>query len=325
MEITEALLKKYHQGHCSADEKGAVEEWLENTDGAQLEQNPFAEKKFDDKKELIWAKMSQQAPGLNDPIMHQARSSFYRRVIGYAAMFLLISAATFSVYYVSITDNLFNSKEVSEGYQTVKTQRGEKRTVTLSDGSTIRMNYETEIKAPEKFEGNQRVVYLTGHAHFDVARDTERPFIIYTEDSKTQVLGTSFDINTKEEGATEIIVTSGKVAFSEKDKASNLVTLKLNDRAVLGADKKIATDEVDALSMTAWKDNRLVFNGETLKEVIKVLEPWYDVTILVQDSDLLTKDFKWSGDNPPLETVIRELSFAGQFEYRIKEKTVSIF
>lgn len=44
------------------------------------------------------------------------------------------------------------------------------------------MNYETEIKVSEKFEGDKHVVYLMGHAHFDVARNPEKPFIIYTEE-----------------------------------------------------------------------------------------------------------------------------------------------
>ncbi|MEM7107939.1 MAG: FecR domain-containing protein, partial [Bacteroidota bacterium] len=178
---------------------------------------------------------------------------------------------------------------------------------------------------PEQFEGNERVVYLTGHAHFNVARDIERPFIIYTEDSKTEVLGTSFDINTKSAGETEIIVTSGKVAFLQKGKERNRVTLTVNDQAVLDADKRITTQEVDALTLTAWKDNRLVFEGKTLKEVIEVLEPWYDVNIAVEDPSYLEVAFSLSGDNPTLEAFLKELCFAGRFSYRIEGKQVTLY
>ncbi|MEM8894916.1 MAG: FecR domain-containing protein, partial [Bacteroidota bacterium] len=209
-------------------------------------------------------------------------------------------------------------------YETFVTQRGQKRTLTLSDGSTIRLNYETEFKAPRHFEEGQRVVYLTGHAHFDVARDTERPFIIYTEDSKTQVLGTSFDINTKEEGTTEIIVTSGQVAFSDKDNINEQVMLTVNDRAVLNSIGSIGQSTVDAETLTAWKDNRLVFDDALLSEIIEVLQPWYDVEITVNNPNQLQKAYNFSFDNPSLELLLEQMSFMGKFEYQMEGKQVII-
>ncbi|MEM6377723.1 MAG: FecR domain-containing protein, partial [Bacteroidota bacterium] len=211
-------------------------------------------------------------------------------------------------------------------YRTISTERGQKRTVNLPDGSKIRLNYESQLKIPEKFADSARTVFLNGHAYFDIARKPDRPFIIYTENTKTQVLGTSFDINTsKKEGETEIIVTSGKVAFSEKGQEVNKVTLTVNDRAVLSADRSISTSEVHANRLTAWIDNRIIFDGETLEEIIQVLEPWYDVQITVENEVLLTQDFKFSKDNPTISEVLDRLSFLGSFNYQMDGNKIVLY
>ncbi|MEM8893114.1 MAG: FecR domain-containing protein [Bacteroidota bacterium] len=318
MKIKPELLQRYQQGQCTPEEIIEVEKWLaSNEDEASSLDEPQLQNMEEDIWQGLEPMVSKHTPKPVIPL--------YRQVMRYAAVVVILCAVGFSAYYFfnQSDSNAQTDLAQLEAMESIYTKRGEKRTVTLSDGSTIRMNYETVIKAPQRFEGDQRIVYLTGHAHFDVVRDTERPFIIYTNDSKTQVLGTSFDINTKE--ATEIIVTSGQVAFSDKANEDNLVTLSVNNRAILDADRSIRTDVVNALALTAWKDNRLVFDGETLEEIIKVLEPWYDIEVTVKDATLLTRDFKLSRDNPSVNIIFQELAFAGDFEYQIEGKQVILF
>ena len=325
MKITEEILKRHAQGLCTEEEKRAVEEWFKKDVIPESELGEVKDK--DPKKARVWSQLRQAVPQLENqsgsigPVI-----PLYKRVMRYAAVAIILLTVGYFAYQ-SLSGSLFGTGGTTQviALQTIETKRGEKRTVTLSDGSTIRMNYETQIKAPEKFKGDQRIVYLTGHAHFDVARDTERPFIIYTKDSKTQVMGTSFDINTKGEEETEIIVKSGKVAFSKKDQKDNqVVMLTVNDRAVLNPDKNIETNQVDAQKLTAWKDNRLVFEDKSLNEIIEVLEPWYDVRISVENQKLLNESFNLSLDNPPLKGVLDRLAFMAGFDYKIDGKKVII-
>ncbi|MEM1408848.1 MAG: FecR domain-containing protein [Bacteroidota bacterium] len=318
MPISPDLLKKYLDNQCTPEERKKVEEYL------ALEKNATSDlpdELAEEMKANFWTNISSEIEN-----KHTTRViPLHKRIMRYAAVAVILFAIGFFTYRTASNKFFEDSVEVSVALKTITTQRGEKRTVTLPDGSTVRMNYETEIQAPEQFEGDERVVYLRGHAHFDVARDTERPFIIYTEDSKTEVLGTSFDINTKRKGETEIIVTSGTVAFSEKDENENHVILEVNDRAVLNADQRIALNKVDAARLTAWKDNRLVFDKQTLSEVIAILEPWYATEIKVERSELLTVDFKISLENPSLQLVMEELSFLGKFKYTLDENKVIIY
>ncbi|MEO1099687.1 MAG: FecR domain-containing protein [Bacteroidota bacterium] len=318
MKITRELLIKYSRGECTKNEIVSIEEWLSsNEDDAMLSDIEFGDSIRNVRHKLLGSLPELQAEPKVIPL--------YKRVMRYAAAVTILFAIGFFAYNYFVDSIQQGDLAYFEDYSSIHTQRGQKRTVKLSDGSTIRMNYETEVKVPEQFEGDKRVVYLIGHAHFDVARDTERPFIIYTEDTKTEVLGTSFDINTKTAGETEIIVTSGKVAFSEKDGSDNQVTLEVNDKAVLNADKQIALNKVDAARLTAWKDNRLAFDKQTLSEVIAILEPWYAAEIKVERSELLTIDFKISLENPSLQLVMEELSFLGKFKYTLDENKVIIY
>ncbi|MEM7109360.1 MAG: FecR domain-containing protein [Bacteroidota bacterium] len=317
MDISPDLLKKYLNNQCTPEERKQVEAHLASEKNAPSDLPDELAQKM---KAHFWKNISpaiREKPARVVPL--------YQRVMRYAAAVVILFAVGFFTYnYFVEPVQHGNDLAFFEDYTSIQTQRGQKRTVKLSDGSTIRMNYETEIKVPEKFEGEARVVFLSGHAHFNVARDTEHPFIIYTEDTRTEVLGTAFDINTKEEGGTEIIVTSGKVAFSEKGKEENQVTLTLNERAVLGTGKEIKTDKVYALALTAWKDNRLVLKDKTLKEIISVLEPWFDVQVTVRNQQLLDERFNLSLDNPPLTGALERLAFMGSFDYQIEGKKVII-
>ncbi|MEM6817012.1 MAG: FecR family protein, partial [Bacteroidota bacterium] len=176
MRITRELLEQYFLDNCTEEEKRAIERWRSSSEDEY--EKLLSEVSKREIENDIW----------NDliPVINKGQDKkaipLFNRVTGYAAAAIILCTVGFFSYR-TFSDNFeVNEMEQSLVLKAITTQRGEKRTVTLPDGSSIRMNYETEIQVPEKFEGNERVVYLTGHAHFDVARDTERPFIIYTKD-----------------------------------------------------------------------------------------------------------------------------------------------
>ncbi|MEM9833823.1 MAG: FecR domain-containing protein [Bacteroidota bacterium] len=315
--ITPELLEKYYRGLCTDEEQKFVEDWLNSEDSG----SPHEEKYL----ATTWQKIRDKTQSEKPPVSIRKRSLSSRLIRIAASVILLLSVSIF--FYRDFVGETYNSSDSSEiSYRTISTQRGQKRTINLPDGSTIRLNYESQLKIPKKFADSARTVFLNGHAHFDIARSPDCPFIIYTDYSKTQVLGTSFDVRTyPDTERTEVVVSSGKVEFSQKDDEQNRVRLTVNSRAVLRPDQKINVSEVNAQNLTAWKDNRLLFDDESLDEIIKVLEPWYDVEITVKDPTLLAGIYKFSYDNPPLETLMERMSFMAKFEYTIEDKFVTIY
>ncbi|MEM8895950.1 MAG: FecR domain-containing protein, partial [Bacteroidota bacterium] len=302
------------------NEKRLVEEWLESVkDDAVLSEEEFSDS-IDSIKSKLWS-----SAGLEENQVQL--KPLYSKLLQYAAVFLMLISIGFGYYYWSNSVSTDPSVIFARGtYESFATARAEKRTVQLDDGSTIWLNYESQLKVAQTFNVDDRVVFLSGHAHFDVAPDADRPFIVYTDQTATKVVGTSFDIKafTNLDDA-EVIVTSGRVEFSELADTENKVALSVNDRATLTSGQKIEVSEVDAARLTAWRNDRLIFDYQSLAEIIEVLEPWYDIDITVNDPVLLEKVYRFAYDNPSLPVLLEQMSFVGDFDYRIDGKKVIIF
>jgi transmembrane sensor len=82
----------------------------------------------------------------------------------------------------------------------------------LADGSTLELN--TASAARVNFSAAERRVELeSGEAHFEVARDPARPFVVHAGGVVFRAVGTAFNVRFSE-AAVEITVTEGKVSVT---------------------------------------------------------------------------------------------------------------
>jgi transmembrane sensor len=95
-------------------------------------------------------------------------------------------------------------------YPLYSTDIGERRSITLSDGSTVDLNARSQLRV-EFSETERRVDLLDGQALFQVAKDKQRPFIVHSRDATVRAVGTQFDVYRKDSGTT-ITVLEGRVA-----------------------------------------------------------------------------------------------------------------
>ncbi|WP_165933507.1 FecR family protein [Arundinibacter roseus] len=83
---------------------------------------------------------------------------------------------------------------------------------TLSDGSKVLLDPNSRLRISEEFGQTRREVFLDGDASFDIVKNPQKPFLVYTEKLVTKVLGTSFRVTAKAENQSVYVsVTSGKV------------------------------------------------------------------------------------------------------------------
>jgi len=89
-------------------------------------------------------------------------------------------------------------------------------------------------------------VYLEGNAFFEVARDTSRPFYVYTKDIVLRVLGTSFHVTTnKDNGNVTVVVRTGKVSVYKKaNQTSGQLVLTHDQRGIYDAQTKNLSQSV---------------------------------------------------------------------------------
>lgn len=83
--------------------------------------------------------------------------------------------------------------------------------VFLPDGSKVTLVKGSRISYSRLMNGKKRKVCLSGEAFFDIAKNPEKPFYIYTQNMVIKVLGTSFRVRASA-GKESVIVKTGKVS-----------------------------------------------------------------------------------------------------------------
>ncbi|HEY9262185.1 FecR family protein [Chitinophaga sp.] len=236
-----------------------------------------------------------------------------------------------------------------QGYKVVTTDAGMKTRIRLADGSTILLNAGSTLRYPEKMDKTVREVYLSGEAYFDVKHAANRPFIIHAEKMDVRVLGTSFNVRSyKEEdfeetavisGAVEVVVKEGQQVLKVTPNEKVLLrksTISKNEDAVATANRKenivierqplspiSATDSSRVLE-TAWVNNQLIFQNETLSAIVQRLERWYGVKIFIEDPQLAALRFSGRADNVPIEKLLNILQEIQPFKYSIQDDIITI-
>ncbi|MDF9799608.1 transmembrane sensor [Catalinimonas alkaloidigena] len=200
-----------------------------------------------------------------------------------------------------------------------RTQKGEKLTVRLPDGSTVKLNANSILVFPEVFAHKTRYIKLEGEALFEVARDAARPFIITSGGVETRVLGTSFNIRAYEdESEVAVAVVSGKV--SVKGSGTEQVQLSPNEVSYYHkADASLMAKKQDVSDLIAWTKNILIFHEDPAEEVWKKLEDWYGVNIIVPKTQVIQGNYSGRYHNESLERVLDGISYASEFSYEIQE------
>ena len=208
---------------------------------------------------------------------------------------------------------------------TKATKRGQRASITLSDGSIIKLNAESAITFAEKFDGDTREVSLTGEAFFEVKSNPEKPFIVKTGEISTTVLGTSFNIQAyplEEEIA--VTVATGKVLVEahhpDSMTGSQARTLTPDDQLTYHAlTKTMMTQTVDTDHYLAWKNDEIRLDKTTLAEAAVILERWYDVKIIFENEAL--KDCLISGryNSDKLTNILESIRYIKGISYRLEK------
>ncbi|MFW5760090.1 MAG: FecR family protein [Cyclobacteriaceae bacterium] len=209
------------------------------------------------------------------------------------------------------------------------TEKGQKLTVFLKDGTKVILNSESSLVYPQFFEDSLRVVYLKGEAFFDVAKNAKVPFKVISEAAETTVLGTQFNINSQQDNQSIISLVSGSVLVELSNYQSQHVQrIKLSPgqaaTANLNVDKLQVTN-FDYEETILWKDGILYFQQASFDQLISKLENWYGVVIEVNGKENIDKKhFSGKFDNESLKNVLESVSFSKNFSYQITEKKVII-
>lgn len=174
----------------------------------------------------------------------------------------------------------------------ISTERGEIRLVPLKDGSTVLLNTDSSVRVRYD-EGERFVALLKGEAYFSVARDQTRPFIVEVNGRRLSTAQAQFRVRKLDRDPVDVLVHQGRVDLSTAFATSTLA-LMANTRLVLSgpaSGQSVAehprpiTPEAIVREL-AWRDGKLAFEGESLKQAADAFARYSDTRILIRDPDL---------------------------------------
>jgi ferric-dicitrate binding protein FerR (iron transport regulator) len=271
-----------------------------------------------------------------------------RRIYRMLAPLAGIAAAIALIFLISHSENIKSEHVRDVAENTISTKRGSKSKIQLPDGSQVWLNADSRITYNESFRGPFREVLLTGEAYFDIAKDKDHPFIIHANSIDVRVLGTSLNIRSySNEKNTEAVLIHGSIEVTLRSSPDKKIILQPNEKLVVQNGKAVVIKGVpsvhkyeDAPVMTLgkahidakdtvamdilWVKNKLAFDQETLEEVARKIERWYDVKVTITDEKL--KHVAYSGvfEDESLKQLMEALRMTGNFRYWINKKTVTI-
>ncbi|MDR2968918.1 MAG: FecR family protein [Tannerellaceae bacterium] len=232
-------------------------------------------------------------------------------IIGFSSIFYFMNRNT------GEKDTFYREYKMSAG-------KGQRASATLSDGTVVWLNSDTEITYSEKYGTKERVVFLNGEAFFEVAKNKELPFIVKIDGLNIEALGTSFNVKAYR---TDKFITTTLFSGSVRTTTANEEVI-LYPNQVASYNKKDGTlsscETSEAYHAHLWKNGELFFSGETLEEIGIVLERVYNIRIEFLSEDVKKLTFTGTIKNNGLKNVLDIISMTAPIEYVMSDSTIRI-
>ncbi len=212
----------------------------------------------------------------------------------------------------------------STDFKIVKTEFGQRRTIRLPDGSTVKLNAGSSIEYPEVFGKESRIVELFGEAYFEVTENKAQPFIIHSGGLTTEVIGTSFNLSAYPEmDSIKVAVVSGMVKISNNEGGHQV--LSPTDMGVFSKQSKSILRRKFEADILAWAQGILVIENKPLPQVFDMLGRWYGVEFQIKDGVNLTGTYSGRYQNKSLELVLQGISYTSHLKYSMNNNKILIY
>lgn len=199
------------------------------------------------------------------------------KVVASVASVLLVCTSSFFVWrdYPNLLQNM------TADYHTA---RGERREITLADGSKVTLDADSAIS--QKIDGTLRYVkLLRGAAYFDVVK-SQTPFVVDAGEGETRVTGTAFSVETSDDH-TSVALERGSVVVTDKASAQSVPLAPgqglTYDGSGISPVHSVLPDDV-----MSWREGRLIFDQARLGDIIKHVGRYKSGRIIVV-SDALAR------------------------------------
>jgi transmembrane sensor len=200
-----------------------------------------------------------------------------------------------------------------------RTSYGETRLIRLPDSSTVILNSNSSIKLFSHWNDQQdREIWLEGEAYFSVLhkRNNQRFRVSTAKGVAIEVLGTSFNVNHRK-GGTTVVLNSGLIRLSLPTKSTTEQNIIMEPGELVEfTQEKFVKRKVDPQVYSAWTDNKFILDHTSLREMIKMMEENYGVTVEVSDKKLLNETVSGSMPLGDADLLMRQIAQAFRLKLR---------
>jgi transmembrane sensor len=199
-------------------------------------------------------------------------------------------------------------------FDVYRTQAGERRTETLSDGSEITLDSNSEVRVRYS-KHSRELVLASGQALFNVAHDVLRPFSVAADRHEIVATGTSFNVDllgpqllvTLLEGHVIVVphdgdrdwsggsgdVPSGNGVLPGPDPPAARIEMDAGEQLTVSSRDAPRITRVNVDHAVAWEKGSLVFKDEPLASVVRRVGRYSEHRIVIADES--TANLRVSG------------------------------
>lgn len=204
---------------------------------------------------------------------------------------------------------------------------GKNSSIRLPDGTMAYLNAGSQLVYPSFFNGKQREVFLLGEGYFEVAHNSDQPFVVQTNELSVVALGTIFNVSAyPADHVIETVLVEGQVVIRDNSFAilKKDIRLKPNELAAFNRENhETRYRQVDAEQYVAWHMGFLNFQSTDLNRIVRRMERYYNIRIMLDDpmlgTRMITGKLILKEDG---ESVLQVLASTARVElYKINETT----
>jgi transmembrane sensor len=196
----------------------------------------------------------------------------------------------------------------------IESRQAERRQVMLEDGTVVQLEPETRLRV--KYEEKLRRVELEhGRALFRVTKNPQRPFVVSADQTSVRAVGTAFGVESNSRGVV-VTVAEGKVAVADSPEARSSgeeIFLVAGQQVTVPDSGAVApVRAVDTTRALAWAQGQLVFENDTLADVVQEFNRYNRVQLSITDAQLAARKVSGVFEATDSETLLAFIRQSGE-------------
>ena len=327
------VIKRFLNGEGDEQDKQLINQWFcqyetenelleklhEYWDGVSAE---VPDEEYDES--IILGRIYRQLK-INDAMSNNKATGVQRLV----NIFTKVAAILFIPLLIAffLKDEKLITPTAGTSYTEIHSPPGSRIMFYLPDGSKGWLNSGSSLRYAEGFPGKSRKVHLSGEAFFDVKSNPKKPFVVASRNLDIVSKGTSFNVQAwNDMPDVKVILGEGKLDIYFNDPKESVLKATLNQGDMLSwkpLTLETQIQKVDVHKYTSWTKGMLVFRDDPFTEVVRRINHWYNVNLVIKDKILESYTYVATFHDETLDELLKMLTISSPITYKNVERRKS--